>query len=95
MTLSKDRLKAWWDHEIIDRPCIGYYYPRDKFKGFFDFWYLAKNPDDVKGFLDDFEEKSQSLNFGAENLPYAYINYGSTNIASIFGAETKFQSNTV
>ncbi len=94
---AKERLRAWWDHEVVDRPCIGFYYPRPNvpFKGIFDFWYLAKNPDDIKGFLDDFEGKSQSLYFGAENLPYAYINYGPMNMASIFGAETKFQSNTV
>ena len=47
---AKERMKAWWDHEIIDRdrPCISYYYPRlgEEFPDvmeFFDPIYLAQN----------------------------------------------------
>ena len=45
---AKERMKAWWDHEIIDRSCISYYYPRlgEEFPDvmeFFDPIYLAQN----------------------------------------------------
>ncbi|GAG37920.1 unnamed protein product, partial [marine sediment metagenome] len=35
---AKNRLEAWWDHEIIDRPVISYYFPRNgsSIAGFFD-----------------------------------------------------------
>ncbi len=25
---AKERMNAWWDHEIIDRPVLSYYYPK-------------------------------------------------------------------
>ena len=47
---AKERLKAWWDHEIIDRPCISYWNPRlgqkipdtEAVLEFFDWW--GKHP---------------------------------------------------
>ncbi len=32
MDEAKERLKAWWDHEIIDRPLIGYWAPKLGYK---------------------------------------------------------------
>lgn len=29
---AKERMKAWWDHEIIDRPIFSYYYPKKRGK---------------------------------------------------------------
>lgn len=45
MEEARERMKAWWDHEIIDRPVISYFHPRPKvfFKGIFSFWCLAKH----------------------------------------------------
>lgn len=94
---AKERLAAWWDHEIIDRPCISYFLPKSDvpFKGVYDFWYLAKNWEDIKGYLDDFEEKSESINFKHENIPWLFPNYGPGIMASIFGVEPVFKSETV
>ncbi len=25
---SKERMDAWWDHEVIDRPVISYYFSK-------------------------------------------------------------------
>ena len=25
---AKERWNAWWDHELIDRPCLSYWAPR-------------------------------------------------------------------
>ncbi len=50
---AKNRLEAWWDHEIIDHPVISYYYPRNggSIAGLLDVfgfrWKLAKNPDEI------------------------------------------------
>ena len=48
---AKDRMRAWWDHEIVDRPVFSYYYPtkRGKMGAFLDImgedWTLAQNPE--------------------------------------------------
>ncbi|MHA1725680.1 MAG: hypothetical protein ACTSXH_12745 [Promethearchaeota archaeon] len=26
---AKERMEAWWDHEIIDRPYIGFWVPKE------------------------------------------------------------------
>jgi len=45
---AKERMNAWWDHEIIDRPVLSYYYPKKRGKlGVFldtvgEDWTLAK-----------------------------------------------------
>ncbi|MBD3214661.1 MAG: hypothetical protein GF311_18770 [Candidatus Lokiarchaeota archaeon] len=94
---AKERLAAWWDHEIIDRPSISYFLPKPDvpFKGVYDFWYLAKNWDDIEGCLDDFEDKSESIDFKAENVPWLFPNYGPGILASVFGAEPIYKSETV
>ena len=96
---AKERLSAWWDHEIIDRPCICYFHPRSDvpFKGIYDLWYLAKHWDGFEGCLNDFEEKSESIHFGAETIPWFWPNYGPGIMASVFGIEPKYEetSNTV
>jgi len=94
---AKERLKAWWDYEIIDRPCISYIYPRPDapFKGIFDMWYLAKNHDDIEGCIEDFETKAPSLIFGGETIPWLWPNYGPGIMASVLGIEPQFDGNTV
>ena len=100
---AKERLKAWWDHEIIDRPCIAY----NCFKGskqapgfnafieYIDPWYLAQNWDDIKTCLDNFENSFKNIILGGEAIPRFNPNYGPGIMASVFGIVPKFQSNTV
>lgn len=100
---AKERLKAWWDHEIIDRPCIAY----NCFKGskqapgfnafieYIDPWYLAQNWDDIETCLDNFENSFNNIILGGEAIPRFSPNYGPGIMASVFGIVPKFQSNTV
>jgi hypothetical protein len=94
---AKERLKAWWDYEIIDRPCISYIYPRPdaSFKGAFDMWILAKRWDDIEGYIEDFETKAPSLIFGGETIPWLWPNYGPGIMASVLGIDPQFDGNTV
>lgn len=101
---AKERLKAWWDHEIIDRPCIAYYYFLSK-KGnlrieyvteyFGEPWYLAQNWDKIDDFFDIFKETLNNIWFGGEAIPRFFPNYGPGIMASVLGVTPKFQSNTV
>ncbi|MEJ2251387.1 MAG: hypothetical protein P8Y70_12340 [Candidatus Lokiarchaeota archaeon] len=94
---AKERFKVWWDHEILDRPCISYFRPKpdEYFKGIYDLWYLAKHWDDFEGVVNDYEEKSKALYFGAETIPWFWPNYGPGIMAAIFGVTPKFESQTV
>jgi 5-methyltetrahydrofolate--homocysteine methyltransferase len=96
MLEAKERLKAWWDHEILDRPCMSYYSPKpNQTSGIPDGWYLARNWDDIEGCCATFEKRMQGMLFGAENVPNLFINYGPGILAAVFGCEPKFMSETV
>ena len=102
---AKERLNAWWDHEILDRPCISYWYPRPGEKNsdtdandiieYFDPFYLAQYWDDLGPCLDNFEAISRIWVCGGENIPRFHPNYGPGIMASVFGVEPKFMSRTV
>ncbi|MHA2391448.1 MAG: hypothetical protein ACXAEX_05735 [Promethearchaeota archaeon] len=98
----KERLKAWWDHEIFDRPVISYYYPQEGSSvtaGLMDVfgfnWSLAKNPDGIEQTLANFEEKLPGLFFGGESIPSFFPNYGAGIMAAVFGVVPKYQTRTV
>lgn len=101
---AKERWNAWWDHELLDRPCISYWGPRPMQKltvedvnNFFDFWCLAKNWDALDPCLDWFETLSQKSVFGGENIPRFFPNYGAGIMASVLGVEPVYKddANTV
>ena len=78
----KNRLEAWWDHEIIDRPVISYYFPRkeDSIAGLIDLVFfnfkLAKNPDAIDEIITDFEQRVINLTYGGESIPSFIPYYG-------------------
>lgn len=100
---AKERLKAWWDHEKTDRPCIIYWTPRPEIKyykvedivEYFMPFFLAKNWDSFEQALESFENTLKIYYFGAENIPRFFPNYGPGIMASVFGAVPKYQSGTV
>lgn len=98
---AKERLKAWWDHEIIDRPAISYYFPREgsSVAGLLDIfgfgWDLAKNPDGIEQTLNKFEERIPDLYYGGDIIPSFFPNYGAGIMAAIFGVVPKYQTRTV
>ena len=98
---AKNRLEAWWDHEIIDRPVISYYAPSSEVSiaAFIDIiffnWYLAKNPDGIENAIINYEARAQELTYGGESIPSFIPYYGPGIIAAIFGVIPKFQTQTV
>ncbi len=100
---AKNRLKLWWDHEILDRPCISYIFPKEGKKiphtdiilEYFDPFHLAEFWDDIKGALDTFEKISKIFYFGGENIPRFFPNYGPGIMASVLGIMPEYKSRTV
>jgi 5-methyltetrahydrofolate--homocysteine methyltransferase len=98
---AKERMCAWWDHEIIDRPVISYYYPkkRGKIGAFIDTvgeaWTLAEDYDAIDKALDGFEKRAKETYFGGESIPFYFPNYGPGIMAAVFGVTPEFKSNTV
>ncbi|MHA2036908.1 MAG: hypothetical protein ACW98X_10765 [Promethearchaeota archaeon] len=98
---AKNRLEAWWDHEIIDRPVISYYIPRDQHSiaelidlVFFSFR-LARNPDGIEEVFKDFEQRVNNLTYGGESIPSFIPYYGAGIMAAVFGVNPKFQTGTM
>ncbi|MHA1372246.1 MAG: hypothetical protein ACTSWN_08920 [Promethearchaeota archaeon] len=94
---KKERMDAWWDHEIIDRPVIGFIYPNPEIpiKGFFDGWLLAKEPDNIDGFIQNFEANVlESRVFGGDLMPNLHPNYGPGIMAAVLGCKPVFKTNT-
>jgi hypothetical protein len=99
---AKQRLAAWWNHEIIDRPCISYWnfhegekYTIDDMREVLDPWYLAQHWDDINPCLDVFERNSQKIYYGGENLPRFFPNYGPGIMAAVLGIEPLYKACTV
>ncbi len=98
---AKNRLEAWWDHEIIDRPVISYYFPRNEVSiaAYIDIlffnWKLAKNPEGIEEAITDYETRVQKLIYGGESIPSFIPYYGAGIMAAIFGVVPKFQTQTV
>jgi len=98
---AKNRLEAWWDHEIIDRPTISYYFPQNEgsiariFSIIFFGWDLAQNPDGIEEVISDYEKHLQYVNFGGESIPSFIPYYGAGIMAAVFGVIPKFHSRTV
>ena len=98
MEEAKERLKAWWDHEIIDRPCLSYFCPRpmekitvDEIYEYFDYWCMARNWDAIDQCLDWYESVSKKGVFGGENIPRFFPNYGAGIMAAVLGVEPIFR----
>ena len=98
---AKERMNAWWDHEIIDRPVIGYYFQKKKGKmyAYLDVygenWSLAQNYDAIEETLDGFEIRAENTYFGGESIPYFFPNYGPGIMAAVFGVIPQFKTRTV
>jgi len=98
---AKNRLEAWWDHEIIDRPVISYYFPHNEgsIAGLIDLIFfnfkLAKNPDTIDDIITDFEQRVNSLAYGGESVPSFIPYYGAGIMAAVFGVIPKFQTGTM
>ena len=98
---AKERMSAWWDHEIIDRPVFSYYFPkkRGKMYGYLDIfgedWSLAKNHDEIEVPLNGFEKRAENTYFGGESIPFYFPNYGPGIMAAVLGVKPEFKTGTV
>lgn len=94
---AKERMSAWWDREIIDRPVISFYHPHPvaPFKGIFDIWSLAKNYDGIEQALDNYELCSSGIYFGGENVPIYFLNYGPGIMAAVMGVTPEYKTGTM
>ena len=98
---AKERMSAWWEHEIIDRPVISYYIPRKRgaLGGYLDAigqdWTLAQNYDNIDIALDGFEKRTEKTMFCGEAIPSYFPNYGPGIVAAVFGVKPKFETETV
>ncbi|MHA2184567.1 MAG: hypothetical protein ACXAAI_06150 [Promethearchaeota archaeon] len=94
-------MEAWWEHELIDRPVISYFYPkkRGKLGGYLDVigedWSLAENFDGIEASLDGYEKRAELTFFGGESVPSYFPNYGPGIVSAIFGVTPKVASRTV
>lgn len=93
---AKQRMDAWWNHEVLDRPVLAYTHPKPNvpLKAWPDHWHLAKHHDDIKGYLDQFEAAIVGTEFGGERFPVLNPNFGAGVFACVFGADSVFKSDT-
>ncbi len=94
---AKDRMVAWWDHEIIDRPIIGYTYRKLNFKKdvAFSNWNLAQNVDNISDFHDNFIKNAHNQYWGGEYFANQWLNYGPGIMAAVLGCVPEFKSSTM
>ncbi|MFX1326220.1 MAG: hypothetical protein ACFE8N_14820, partial [Promethearchaeota archaeon] len=98
---AKERMDAWWEHELIDRPVISYYYPkkRGKLGGYLDVmgedWSLTEDFDGIEASIDGFEKRAETTFFGGESIPSYFPNYGPGIVAAVFGVRPKVANRTV
>jgi hypothetical protein len=98
---AKERMAAWWDHELIDRPVISYHIidgpGADKAaiaSSALNFE-LCKKWDGIEPILDTFENNTDNLIFGAEQIPTYFPNYGPGVMASVLGITPEYKSGTM
>lgn len=94
----KERLKAWWRNEDINRPCIGFNCPFldskianvSEITDFYIGFCLAKDYDNIEGCLDKFEYLMDNIYSGGDNIYSFFPNYGAGSLATIFGVEPEY-----
>jgi len=97
MKKAKERLTAWWQHEIVDRPCLSYYILRDgkdisieDLREYLDPWYLAQHWDEIGNCIDRFEDVLGKIRCEGESIPRFFPNYGPGIMAAVLGVEPEY-----
>ncbi len=95
--MAKERMAAWWDHEIIDRPVSAYSYRKLNLRNaaHFDNWYLAQNFDDFATQHETFIRSVKNRYYGAEQFPRFWPNYGPGIMAAVLGVTPVFKNGTM
>lgn len=94
---AKERFKAWWDGEVIDRPVIQAFAPIKGLisAGAWDGWSFMRYPEDLTIGIRGFERVCEETFYGGEAFPNLHINLGPGVMAAYVGAVPRFISETV
>jgi len=94
---AKNRMSAWWDHEIIDRPVIGYTFRKlnFRFSVAYSSWDLAQNYDSIEPIYDKFIQNAVNQKWGGEMFPNFWPNYGPGILAAVFGCVPEYKNSTM
>ena len=77
---AKERMSAFWDNEIIDRPVFSYNFAkkRGKLGAYLDIvgenWDLAQDHEGIENTLDGFEKRAEGTYYGGESIPCYFPN---------------------
>lgn len=80
---------AFWNHEIIDRPCVFVTVPKDKYTRKEKLPYMAGYDGQYEKALMMFDEWADSTYFGGESIPFIDISFGPDQFSAFLGAELK------
>lgn len=102
---AKERLKALWDMEILDRCCVSVAAPRDGKTNIHIFAQGECNPDDPKDVEDYWmnperiwkrnTDRLEKCYFGGEALPLVMPNFGTSGHCVYYGAQYTLRADTI
>ena len=95
--MQRNEWQAWWDHEVTDRPVIGWTHRKLNFKKNVKYsgWDLARFPDDIENVFENFMKNAANQKWGGETFPNFWPNYGPGIVAAVFGCVPEFKSATM
>ena len=86
--------KAFWEREIIDRPCICVYSPKAGVPERFHVPYMAGHDGRFEDAMQMYEKSAASTYFGGEAIPYFEVTFGPDQFSAFLGAELTFSETT-
>jgi 5-methyltetrahydrofolate--homocysteine methyltransferase len=98
---AKERFKAWWEGEIIDRVVIQVTAPRNMNANhspdtpIWTEWDLVHNLSIPEIIVKNFERYCQNMYFGGEAFPNFWINFGPGVVSAFLGANPEIREDTV
>jgi len=94
---AAERIRAWWEGEIVDRAVIQVWAPRKSAgeESRWNVWYLAQHPDDPDGAVCEFEKYCRGTFFGGEAFPNLFLNLGPGILAAYLGCRVRVAEDTV
>ncbi len=94
---SRERMKAFFAGEVVDRAVIQVYAPKKGHRpaSAWHGWYLVQNLDHPERIVDEFEKWCEGMFFGGEAFPNMATNLGPGSAAAYLGCEVRIAPDTV
>lgn len=94
---AKERMRAWWSKEIMDRVVLQVTAPRKgtKVRSAWNGWYLAHHLTHPERAFEEFEKYCKGTYFGGEAFPNLWINLGPGIPAAYLGCAPRIAEDTV